>query len=276
VGFGTPFTVAVAGTTLSGHRWPAPAPTVVFLHAGVADQRCWYDVIDVLEGRIDAVTYDRRGFGRSILGEPGFRHVDDLAAVVDAVGGGPVVLVGNSMGGELALDFALTAAERVAAMLLIAPAVSGAPELGTIDPATMVLADRLERAEADGDRDQVARLETWLWLDGPGQPEGRVSGAPRRLAEEMSRQVLAHAAPEGSGGSGLDAWSQLATIRTPTLVVAGELDVPLLIEQSRRVSGSLADGAFRLLPGTAHLPSLDQPKAVAELVEEVASRLSTG
>jgi pimeloyl-ACP methyl ester carboxylesterase len=274
VTFGTEFSVSVDGTTLWGQRWAAAAPTVVFLHAGVADQRCWYDVIDALDGGIDAVTYDRRGYGRSTLGEQDFRHLDDLAAVIDAIGAGPLVLVGNSMGGELALDFALAAPERVSAMLLIAPAVSGAPEAEHIDPATMVLADRLERAEADGDKDQVSRLEAWLWLDGPGVPEGRVSGAPRRLAEEMSRQVLAHGAPEGSGSSGLDAWSQLASIRTPTLVVAGELDVPLLIEQSRAISDSLADGAFRLLPGTAHLPSLDQPEVVARLVTEVASHVS--
>jgi pimeloyl-ACP methyl ester carboxylesterase len=246
---------------------------VVFLHAGVADQRCWYDVIGALGGRVDAVTYDRRGFGRTTVGDGEFRHVDDLAAVIDAVGGGPAVLVGNSMGGELALDFALVAPERVLAMLLIAPAVSGAPELDTIDPATMVLANRLERAEADGDKDQLARLESWLWLDGPGEAEGRVSGAARRLAEEMSRQVVAHGAPENSGSSGLDAWSQLEKIQTPTLVVAGELDVPLLIDRSRQLSDALPDSAFRLLTGTAHLPSLDQPEAVARLVEEVANRM---
>lgn len=271
--FAQPFEVPVAGAVLAGQRWQGDAPTVVFLHSGVTDQRSWFTVADIVSDEVDAVLYDRRGFGATSASDAEFRHVDDLAAVVSAVGADRVVLVGNSMGGELALDFALEAPDRVAGMLLIAPAISGAPEADTVDPATMVLSDRIDRAWQDGDKDSLVRLETWLWLDGPGSAEGRVSGAPRRMAEEMNRRILQLDAPEGAGKSGLDAWSRLEEISVPTLVVAGELDVPLFLDRSRTLSGLLGDGAYRTLPGTAHLPSLDVPEVVASLVSEVATRV---
>ena len=125
--FAEPFEVPVDGAVIAGQRWRADAPTVVFLHAGVADQRSWFTAADMLDDQVDAVLYDRRGFGATAPSASEFRHVDDLAAVLSAVDADRVVLVGNSMGGELALDFALEAPERVAGMLLIAPAVSGAP-----------------------------------------------------------------------------------------------------------------------------------------------------
>ena len=103
----------------------ADGPRVALLHAGVADRRVWRDVAPELHALgADVLTLDRRGFGETPAGDETFRHVDDLLAMLD----GPTWLVGNSMGGALALDAALLAPEQVAGLVLIAPAVSGAPE----------------------------------------------------------------------------------------------------------------------------------------------------
>lgn len=101
-------------------------------------------------------------------------------AVLDRLGRSPVWLVGSSMGGALALDAALTAPEQVAGLVLLAPGVSGAPE-PEIDDDTRRLFDLIGHAIDAGDLDEVNRLETWLWLDGPGQtrrPGGRARPGP--------------------------------------------------------------------------------------------------
>src|SRR4051812_47699236 len=78
----------------------------------------------------DVVAYDRRGFGDVAPAGGPFRHVDDLLAVLDAVSPDtPAWVVGSSMGGEVALDASLEAPERIAGLVLLAPAVSGDPEL---------------------------------------------------------------------------------------------------------------------------------------------------
>lgn len=250
---------------LLGEHWPGNGPLTVLLHAGVADSRGWQEVASRLAGSTTVVAYDRRGFGQSAPSTEPFTHVEDLLAVLDQIGASRAWLVGSSAGGGIALDAALTAPERVAGLILLAPAVSGAPE-ADLDPATKHLADLIEQAIASGDLREVNRLETWIWLDGPGEPEGRVGGRARSLALDMNAICLRNAVPEGAGGSGLDAWARLAEIEVPALVACGDRDVPVLVTRSRDLASWLPRGQYRELAGLAHLPYLEQPAGVAELI----------
>lgn len=129
----TPFAVDVPGGALAADRWPGAGPTVVLLHAGVADRRGWTEVAGHLAATgLDVVAYDRRGFGATPPGDAPFTHLDDLRAVLDATAGDrPAWLVGNSMGGALALDAALALPARVAGLVLLSPGVSGTPRRRT-------------------------------------------------------------------------------------------------------------------------------------------------
>ena len=113
-------------------RFEVDGVPVVLLHAGVAGRRGWHAVAERLPGPV--IAYDRRGFGETPPGPEGFTHLEDLLAVLDAQAGGPAWLVGNSMGGALALDAAVTAPERIAGLVLIAPAVGGQPDPDELDP----------------------------------------------------------------------------------------------------------------------------------------------
>ncbi|MEH2558176.1 pimeloyl-ACP methyl ester carboxylesterase [Bradyrhizobium algeriense] len=102
---------------------------VVFLHAAVCDSRMWRAQLDAVGASNKAIAYDRRGFGETRAEKEDFSAVADLLAVIDAVGNGaPAILVGCSQGGRVALDTALLHPSHVRALVLIAPAVSGAPE----------------------------------------------------------------------------------------------------------------------------------------------------
>ena len=102
---------------------------VVFLHAAVCDSRMWRAQLDAVGASNKAIAYDRRGFGETRAEKEDFSAVADLMAVIDAVGNGaPSILVGCSQGGRVALDTALLHPSHVRALVLIAPAVSGAPE----------------------------------------------------------------------------------------------------------------------------------------------------
>src|SRR4051812_15522521 len=186
--------IAAGEATLVADRWPGAGPTIVLLHAGVSDRRCWREVGERLTGR-DVVAYDRRGFGEVPPAGAPFRHVDDLLAVLDAVSpDAPAWLVGSSMGGGVALDAALEAPGRIARLVLLAPAISGDPGPGdeAYSAATDGLADAIDAAWTAGALEQCNRLEVRLWLDGPAEPDGRVTGAARELALEMNRIVLAN------------------------------------------------------------------------------------
>jgi pimeloyl-ACP methyl ester carboxylesterase len=250
-------------------RRAGDGPTVVLLHAGVADRRSWHGVAEHL-GDLDVVAYDRRGFGESPPTDDEFTHLADLLAVLDHLGlGDPVWLVGNSMGGALALDAALASPERVAGLVLIGPAVSGAPEPADheYDEETRRIGAAMERAEDDGDLETLNALEVRLWLDGPVAPEGRVTGAARDLALDMNRIALAGGMDGDAGQSGLDAWSRLGEITAPVTLAIGELDIPVANDRTRDLAARLPNArGLHVFEGAAHLPGLERPAEVAQVI----------
>jgi pimeloyl-ACP methyl ester carboxylesterase len=260
---------------LVGELWPGGDTRVVLLHEGVADRRGWYEVAGCLAPEFTVVAYDRRGFGASPVSKTPFSHLDDLLAVLDEFAAERAWLVGASAGGRLALDAALAAPSRVAGLVLSGPAVSGAPE-PEFDPDTQRLDALLEKAWDAKDADEANRLETWIWLDGPAQPEGRVTGPARELALDMNAIVIrnemaAGEAPENAGPSAVDAWSRLAEITVPVTVACGELDVPFILARSRVLAERLPRARFELLPGMAHQPYLESARTVARLIRDAVT-----
>lgn len=259
--------IEVPGGRLAAECWSGSGPTLVLLHAGVADRRAWTPTAQRLAGAYAVVAYDRRGFGESPSSPKPFTHVQDLRAVLDAVGVERAWLVGSSAGGRVALDAALAYPERVAGLVLLAPAVSGAPDVEA-DPDTERLDARVDAADTAGDLDEVNRLEAWLWLDGPAGPEGRVSGPARELFLAMNAIALRAEAEstEETGDSEIDAWSRLAEIAVPVTVAWGELDIAALNERCQELVERLPAASGRALDDVAHLPYLEDPDLVADLI----------
>jgi pimeloyl-ACP methyl ester carboxylesterase len=264
------------GTVLVAERRRGSGPTVVLLHAGVADRRSWSAVIEAFDADdLNLVAYDRRGFGETLpAGDGTFTHLADLSALLDALEISRTFLVGNSMGGALALDLAATAPERVAGVLLIGAAVSGMTDDDTPfdwapDAASGPILEMLEEAKDRGDVDTQVRALAHLWLDGPSAREGRVGGASRALFEDMNRGILAAAAPDDAGDAGLDTWRTLDRIAVPVLAAWGDLDIPADIPFYEETARRIGQGPGRTVPGVAHLPGLEEPALVADLVREV-------
>jgi pimeloyl-ACP methyl ester carboxylesterase len=259
------FVVTRKGCDLAGERWPGGAQLVVLLHEGVSDRRGWRQVAQQLAPRLTVVAYDRRGYGESAVSAAPFTHVEDLLAVLDREQAGRAWLVGASAGGGLAPDIALLAPDRVAGLVLLGTAVSGAPE-PELDPSTQQFDALLDTAIAAGNLEEVNRLETWLWLDGPSAPEGRVGGEARALALDMNAIILRNAAREDEGSSDVDAWHRLDEVQIPVTVACGDLDVPFLIARSRELASRLPSARYYPLPGMAHQPYLEDPGQVTGLV----------
>lgn len=259
---------AILAAEVEGH-----GPPVVFLHAGVCDRRMWRSQLDGASASNSAIAYDRRGFGETRAEKEDFSAVADLFAVIDAVAGGePAVLVGCSQGGRIALDAALAHPSRVRALVLIAPSVAGAHEPNyprDID----ALMTELRDAETNGDLDRVNAIKAHLWLDGPLQPEGRVAGPARELFLDMNGIAL-RSPPVGSNLDVAPAYDRLGEISARSLVLWGNLDFPHIQERSRHIATKMPNASGYMLPGAAHLPSLERSVEVTKLVVEFVNRAS--
>jgi pimeloyl-ACP methyl ester carboxylesterase len=144
-------------------------------------------------------------------------------------------------------------------------AISGIPE-PELDPATKRLEPLLDEAYAARDAGEINRLETWLWLDGPAQPEGRVGGTARKLALDMNAVIIGNDVPETEGAADVDAWNRLAEIKIPVTVACGDLDVPFVVDRCRLLAVRLPAARYHVLTGMAHQPYLESASAVAQLI----------
>ena len=251
-----------------------PKGTVVALHAGVADRRAWRACTPrwVADGwRV--VTYDRRGFGASEWEVAEFDIGDDLVGVLDARSIDRAVLVGNSMGGALAIDTALAHPDRVRALVLVGTAVSGQTDnLAEPTEAERSLALAMDNSDRNGDLAQLNRLETHYWLDGPDVPEGRVTGEVRQLFGEMNARALS--APDtGNWADAVPAWDRLQEIAVPTLVVVGVLDESDVVAVGHHVAARIPRAELLELANSAHLPMLDDPEGFCGAVAAFLGRL---
>jgi pimeloyl-ACP methyl ester carboxylesterase len=264
---GTTFVVPRNGTELVGESWLKDGPFVVLLHAGVADRRSWNSLVPEVADFGSVLVYDRRGFGESSAGTEPFTHLDDLIAVLDLFDVESTWLVGSSAGGKLALEAALEAPERVKGMILISPAIGGAPPPRDedVDAETEMVDELITRADERGDIGEVNRLEVRLWLDGPREPEGRVSGPVRDLVFAMNRVALVNKVHEDPD-SAVDAWSRLGELAMPATVACGSFDAMHLIRRREVVAELIRGATYVSLEGVAHLPYLENPSQIAALI----------
>lgn len=239
---------------------------VLLIHAGVNDRRSWHHVVGRLRSRHRCVTFDARGFGETVCElEDGWSPVSDAVAVLDAAGIERPTVVACSMGGQTAVDLTLAHPDRVAGLVLIGAAIRGAPYPDLEEGPTAELNARIEEADRAGDLDEIARLEAWMWLDGPSQPEGRVSGPTRELFLDMNRRAL-HAEDPGEQAELADAWPRLGEIAVPTLVMIGQLDAEEIQAIARPAAKMIPGARLRLLDGVAHVPHLEaDPATLAEI-----------
>ena len=202
--------------------------------------------------RLTAVAYDRRGRGESgdTLPFAVEREIEDIAALIDAVGA-PVALLGISSGGALAL----TAAAALGPDMVGALAVYEPPYLpeGAHEPAlayTTALHDALSR----GDRDAAVEL----FYRRVGVPEEQLAGmrqSPFWAGTLDLAPTLAY--DDAALGDSLVPDEVVAALRVPVLGLAGGASPEFLRYGAATIAAGAADGRFVELPGQTHAVEAD-------------------
>ncbi len=237
----------------------AQPPALLLLHYFGGSARSW----DALAARLGparrCVAPDMRGFGANHTSGPRTvaGYADDAAALAADLG--PFLLVGHSMGGKVAVALAARRPPGLAGVVLVAPSPP-CPEPMTDDARAFLRASFGSQEGAA----QTARAISARAADGPAFDPAVFE---RIVADHMR-----------AGRPAWDAWLDTGSreditilagqVSVPALVVAGADDAALGPEVQRRLTlPRLPDARMETVPSSRHLVPLDQPDALARMIE---------
>ncbi len=240
----------VGGTTPSG-------PPLVLVHGAGGDLMHWPTDLRRLPGRrvyaVDLPGHGKTG-GAACADVPAYAQA--LLAWANALALPKFVLAGHSMGGAIALEFALRHEGRLAGLALIS---TGA----RLRVAPQFLAGILN--DYDATAEAIVR-----GMYGEGADPNLVRLGSRRLREVKS-EVL-HA--DFAACDAFDRRADVARIALPTLIVCGDADVMTPLKLSQYLRDQIAGSELVVMAGLGHMAMLQEPRAVAETVQGFLARVS--
>ena len=227
-------------------------PAVVLLHGGLNDSRLWDAQMAPLSKRFRVVRYDLRGFGRSNAEPVEFWPTEDLRALLDFLKIEQATLVGLSLGGIIAADFALEHPARVRSLVLVGPGLRGfktTPDEKTLN------AYRVGAREG-AEKYFEAFLESPLLAGLRARPEARE--AMRRMMVE-NHKAIAYISAGHSQSPEPPTAERLGQIKAPTLVVVGSLDGRNLLDIADTLAAKVPGARKVTIPGASHHPPVETP-----------------
>jgi pimeloyl-ACP methyl ester carboxylesterase len=241
---------------------------VVLVHETATTGEVWDPVGEALAEQARAITYDRRGWGRSSAPE-GYRRTtveeqsEDAVALIESAGAVPAVVCGAGVGAMIALDLLLRRPDLVAATLLVEP-----PVLQLLPIATEALSDdrrRLEAAAVAGEDVLDLYLSGGLPALGPGV--SRLPEELRATARERPESVVAELGIATGWRASLP---RLAAAEQPAAIVTAPSTPPLLRDASAALTGRLAGGSASEVDSGLSVPHVGAADQVAALALEVS------
>lgn len=255
-------TINVNGTSLYYEDTGGAASPIVFSHGLLSNTDLFAPQIAVLKRRHRCIAYDHRGQGKSADGAG--RAIDietvtaDAAALVEALGLGPIHFCGLSMGGMVGMRLAINRPDLIRSLVLLGTTEDPVPSklkyramnvfarffgMGPVAPAIMpalygktALADPARVAERLAWRNQLVSNRRSIW---------------RAVNGVLERKSI---------------YQELGKIAAPTLVIVGDEDVATFPVQNERIAQAIYGAKFAVIPHAGHFSTLEQPAAVTATI----------
>lgn len=240
-------------------------PVVTLIHPGLWDMRTWdREFRRLVEEGFRVLRYDVRGYGGSSRPLPGatYSHVRDLSTLLETAGIVQTALVGCSMGGGIALDFALEHPERVWAVVLVATGLGGyEPTEEEEEWDANAYGPVLAAIEA-GDVEGALDLELGIWASLGFEDQGG------RRIREIAFDNIHQLTMDETGKERPDppAAHRLGELDVPTLILDAEHDPPYQHRIADLLSREIIGAHSFVVEGADHVVNLRRPERFDELV----------
>jgi len=251
--------------TLHGNN-AASRPRIALIHSLAMNESVWQAVAGQLAGEATVLTYDCRGHGASTQAPGPYRlemFAHDLADLLAAVGWDTAHVAGASMGGSVALQFAVLYPQRVRTLGLVDTTAWYGPE------AAKNWGWRASEAQEKGLAGLIGFQQTRWFTD--RFREERADLLALCSNAFLSNNVSCFAATCGMLGA-FDLRQQLASLRIPTTVIVGEEDYATPPDMARVLQQGIAGSTLLIVPKARHLTFVERPDVVANALSELMKR----
>jgi pimeloyl-ACP methyl ester carboxylesterase len=242
---------------------------IVFLHPWSTSGYIWYYQIFPFARTNQVVVIDHRGHGRSDKPASGYsiqEHATDVRAVLDAEGIRKAILVGNSIGGMIAMQFTLDNPDRVTGLFIL----SSGTGLGENMP-----------------KEAAAAFQSNYEGTFGALMEGAVAAKSKRERPEILEVMKAHfgvpsnfpkhvfdsALADPNGVFGWNIKNRLSSIKAPTLVVAGEEDQATPVAANKFLADNIPGAKLITVKDVAHFHQLEKPLEFNATLQEFVNQL---
>ncbi|WP_011579793.1 MULTISPECIES: 3-oxoadipate enol-lactonase [Chelativorans] len=249
-------------------RGPEGRPVLAFSNSLGTDFRIWDDVAALLEGQYRLVLYDKRGHGLSEATPQPYAmtdHVRDLAALLDHLGIREATIVGLSVGGMIAQGLAALRPDLIRALVLC----DTAHKVGTEE----LWSARIKTANESGIAPMAEGImQRWF------APAFRTPENPDYVGYLA---MLTRQSPEGYAGTcaalrDADLTESTRALKVPALCVVGDQDGSTPPDLVRELAGLIEGSRFEIIENAGHLPCIEQPEKIAELIRSFAKDIGIG
>ena len=221
-------------------------PPLLLTHGYSSSSHMWRGQIEALSRDYQLITWDMRGHGHTDYPEDQGLYseaqaVEDMAAILDAVGAETAIIGGLSLGGYMSLAFAATYPQRVRALLII----DTGPGY-TSDTARDGWNANAEKTAQRWERDGLSKLAN--------------GGAETRTSPHRDATGLARAARGMLAQVNARVINALPDIKAPSLIIVGADDAPFLAA-SDYMAAKIPGAVKVVIPNAGHAANIDQPQA---------------
>lgn len=274
--------IEVNGLSVHYKETGSGKPVLVLLHGFGASLFSWREVMEPLSMFGRTIAFDRPAFGLTERPMPGEwngqnpyspeAQVDLVIRLLDGLGVNQAILVGNSAGGTVALNTALTHPERVQALILVDAAVyagGGSPAWARPilqTPQMQHLGPLIARQIQKNGR---TFLES-AWHD-PSQITPEVFTGYEKPLQSENWDLALWELTTASHPLGLD--ERLGELSLPVLVITGDDDRIVPTKQSLRLAQEIPDAELAVISDSGHLPHEEQPDLFMDAVAKFMTRI---
>ncbi len=225
----------------------------------------WHRTRPFLAQNFRTIAFDNRGIGQSDVPEgvyPIAQMASDAAAVLDATSVPSAHVFGVSMGGMIAQEFALQYPQRVRSLIL-GCTNAGGPHVVNAAPEVLQILMR------QGMTPEEAKEAIIPFIYDAGTARARID-------EDMAIRMKWYPTPQGYLGQlqGILAWeaySRIAQIKSPTLIIHGETDQLVPVANAQLIAERIPHAKLVLIPHASHVFETDQPGVANRAIMEFLS-----